>query len=308
MGFADGERVFSYFPLFFSGGLCNALTSTLSVGGELVTQRRFDPAGAAGLIRRRACTARDVWHDGLESIAAAPGFAAADLARMRRGLLVDAATLERFGLPLDDGVNMYGSTETATAFTCHRFDDDPAIRMRTHGTPLDGNELRIVDPGTGRPLADGEEGEIAIRGPRLMRGYTDGSHLALTDEDGWFRTGDIGVREAGGQLRYTGRLKTLIKVKGLTIQPEEVEAVLMTHPDVEHAVVAGVGGTADESTELRALVALRDAAALAGVEAHCRRELSSYKVPRLVPVPLERFPLAANRKVDRTAATRMLRP
>jgi 3-oxocholest-4-en-26-oate---CoA ligase len=86
-----------------------------------------------------------------------------------------------------------------------------------------------------------------------------------------------------------------------------VEAVLAAHPDVEHVVVAGVGGSADESAELGALVAIRDATALAAIEAHCRRELSSYKVPRLVAVPIERFPLAANRKVDRVAAIRILR-
>lgn len=310
MGIESPDRVYTYFPMFFSGGLCNALSGAAAAGAELVTLDKHDPSAAAELIRRRHCTARNVWHDGLGAIVSSPGFEADDLARMRRGLLLDPDVFERFGLPFDEGVNMYGSTETATAFTCHRWSDPADLRRTTHGTPLPGNEFRIVDADRGRPVSDGEVGEIAVRGPNLMRGYTDGSHEAMVD-DGWFRTGDLGVR-LGEQLRYTGRLKTLIKVKGLTVQPEEVEAVLLAHPAVDRAVVVGVGG--DDASALWAVVSVHDDAR-AGVSdpelvdalsIHSRRELSSYKVPRIRIVPESAFPLSGSRKVDRQAAARMV--
>ncbi|MEJ1922173.1 class I adenylate-forming enzyme family protein [Microbacterium sp. KHB019] len=309
MGLGSADRVYSYFPMFFSGGLCNVLSGAAAAGAEIVTQARYEPTTAAGLIRARGCTAHNVWHDGLSAIAGSAGFTTADLRRMRRGLVLDPDLFERFGLPFDQGVNMYGSTETATAFTCHDWQDHADIRRSTHGSPLPGNRLRIVDPDTRTILRDGEVGEIVVRGPNLMRGYTDGSHLGLLD-DGWFSTGDLGSW-SGGQLLYSGRLKTLIKVKGLTVQPEEVESALRRHEAVAQVVVVGVGG--DESTSLRALVSI-DATWSAGsdarkigeiLDAHCRRELSSYKIPRIHIVPDADIPLAGSHKLDRVSAARL---
>lgn len=302
MGLGPADRVYSYFPMFFSGGLCNVLTGASAVGAELVTQARYRPESAADLIRDRGCTAHNVWHDGLAAVA--EYLDAADLSRMRRGLLLDPALFERFGLPFDDGVNMYGMTETATAFTCHSHTEPEAVRRGSHGAPLDGNLVRIIDPDRGTPLAVGEPGEIAVRGPSLMRGYTDGSHLDLTDDDGYFHTGDLGRLDEAGHVHFAGRLRTLIKVKGLTVQPEEVEAVLGAHPAVRMCAVVGLGD-GDESTGLAALVVCDDATSLAELDAHCRRELSSYKVPSLRRIAEHEFPLSASRKIDRLAARRI---
>jgi fatty-acyl-CoA synthase len=302
MGLRRGDRVYSYFPMFFSGGLCNVLTGAAAAGAEVVTQARFEPASAAELIRARACTVHNVWHNGLAAVAS--GLTATDMRRMRRGLVLDPQLFDRFGLPFDEGINMYGMTETATAFTSHVYTDPADVRRRTHGTPLPGNELRIIDPDRSRALPDGEEGEIVVRGKGLMRGYTDGSHESLTDEEGWFHTGDIGVLDPTGQLTYTGRLKTLVKIKGLTIQPEEVEAVLTEYPGVHQAVAVGVGG--HEASTLVALVVCDDGVDLADVDAHCRRELSSYKVPALRRIRAEDFPLSASRKIDRGRARELV--
>lgn len=302
MGLTGADRVYSYFPMFFSGGLCNVLTGAASVGAELITQARYEPVGAARLIRSRGATAHNVWHDGLAAIA--EHLEAGDLAKMRRGLLLDPALFERFGLEFDEGVNMYGMTETATAFTCHDRRDPADVRMHGHGAPLPGNELRIADPDTGTLLPVGAEGEICVRGASLMRGYTDGSHVALTDDDGYFHTGDLGHVDERGHVHYSGRLKTLIKVTGLTVQPEEVEAVLAAHPAVLKAVVVGIG-EGDESSGLQALVVTDEATSVAELERYCRAELSSYKVPRILEISDDEFPLSASRKIDRPAARRL---
>ncbi|WP_105034174.1 class I adenylate-forming enzyme family protein [Cryobacterium aureum] len=301
MGLDESSRIYSYFPMFFSGGLCNSLSAAASVGAELVTQARYEPASAARLIRSRRCTARNVWHDGFDAIASSPDFFAEDLRRMHRGLIIDPSTLTRLGLPFDEGVNMYGMTETATAFAMHDFRETADVRRTTHGAPLPGNEVRTCEPGSSDPVAPGREGEICVRGRSLMRAYTDGSDTALTDEDGFFHTGDLGFVDDIGHVHYTGRLKTLIKVRGLTIQPEEIEAVLLRHPSIHAAVVVGVGG-ADESTGLRALVAADVGTRAVDIDRYCRAELSSYKVPRVQFIEDHDFPWSASRKIDRRAA------
>ena len=140
-----------------------------------------------------------------------------------------------------------------------------------------------------------------MHGPNTMTGYTDGSHAALIDEDGFFHTGDLGWLGTDGHVRYTGRTKTMIKVNGLTVQPEEVEAVLLACPGVRRAVVTGLGA-GHESSGIGALVVLDPAAVPARIAAQCRRELSSYKVPELRVVAEGAFPLSASLKIDRSAA------
>lgn len=303
MGFGGDDRIFSYFPLFFSGGLCNVLTGTLSVGAELVTQARFEPASALELIRARRCTGRNVWHDGLEPIAAVEGFMPSDLALMRRGLHIDPQFLRKLGLVDDEGVNMYGMTETSTAITCGDYRETAAVRQNTHGLPLPGSDVKIVRPGGGAALPAGEEGEICVRGPGLMRGYTDGSHYERIDEDGFFHTGDVGYIDEDGYMHFVGRTRTLIKIKGLTVQPEEIEATLLQHPDVNKVVVVG-HGEGHEASGLLALVVLR-AGAITEAErlaAYCASQLSSYKVPKVIFIDEESFPLSASMKIDRPAA------
>lgn len=305
MGLGRGDRVYSYFPMFFSGGLCNVLSGAVSVGAEVVTQPRHDAEGAARLIRARRCTARSVWHDGFAAVANAPEFGREQLVTMHKGLVVDQSIFDRFAVEFDDGVNMYGMTETATAFTCHDFRDPVADRRRSHGRVLPGNELRILAAATGARVPDGDEGEIAVRGPRLMKGYTDGSHAGLIDEDGFFHTGDVGRLDGHGRLHYSGRLKTLIKLGGLSVQPEEIEAALLEQYGVARAVVVG---DALDAHRLGALVVPRAGLKLqaAELQAALAQRLSKYKVPEIRVIDEDQFVLSATRKVDRAAAARLL--
>jgi fatty-acyl-CoA synthase len=307
MDYREGERVFSNFPLFFSGGLCNALAGVIAVGGELVTQPRFEPVSAGTLVRERDCTARILWRDGLRPLVEAGALTADDVRRMSRGLLVDPDLRAELGVTGDLGVNMYGMTETATAFTCGDATDSYEVRCRTNGGHLPGNEVRVVDPDTGRPASPGIEGELQVRGPRLFRGYTDGSHAALITEDGFFRTGDVGYLDETGHVHYLGRTKTMIKVKGLTVQPEEVEAVLLGFPEVRRAVVAGLG-EGDESLGVGALVVLDPHSKIApsAIRERCRALLSSYKVPVVTVAEEADFPLSASLKPDRRTARWLL--
>jgi acyl-CoA synthetase (AMP-forming)/AMP-acid ligase II len=112
----------------------------------------------------------------------------------------------------------------------------------TIGTPLPGTECRIVDTETGADVAEGERGELWVRGPQVMSGYLGNPQATAStiDEDGWLHTGDIAVRDSDNYFTIVDRLKELIKYKGYQVPPAELEALLITHPQVADAAVIGV--------------------------------------------------------------------
>src|SRR5262249_40247404 len=145
------------------------------------------------------------------------------------------------------------------------------------------SSMRFLDPATAEPLGPGQEGEIALKGLTLMRGYVKVPPEDVFDDEGYFHTGDLGWLDEKGLLHWTGRITSMIKTSGANVAPVEVEEVLDSHPDVKRAAVIGVpdaiagelvigcvvpvpGATVDEN-------ALRE---------HTRAGLSSYKVPRRI--------------------------
>lgn len=160
----------------------------------------------------------------------------------------------------------------------------------THYTPVDGEragkvgllapstELRIVDPATGADLAEGDAGEVWIRGPQVMKGYLNNPEAtALTiDADGWLHTGDIGVVDVEGYLEVVDRLKELIKVKAFQVAPAELEALLLKHPKISDAAVYGVPD--DECGEVpKAVVVAREPLTCDEVKAFIESHVAHYK-------------------------------
>src|SRR3954453_9944149 len=136
-------------------------------------------------------------------------------------------------------VHGYGMTEIPMIAMGSPHDSDEQLAT-TEGRPVLGAEVRIVTA-EGRVAAPGEEGEVRVRGPVVCLGYTDPTATAAAyDEDGWFRTGDLGVLRPDGHVRLTGRLKDVIIRKGENISAREVEEVLLTHPSVGDVAVVGL--------------------------------------------------------------------
>ena len=136
-------------------------------------------------------------------------------------------------------VHGYGMTEIPMIAMGSPHDTDEQLAM-TEGRPVLGAEVRIVTA-DGRVAAPDEEGEVRVRGPVVCLGYTDPAATAAAyDEDGWFRTGDLGVLRPDGHVRLTGRLKDVIIRKGENISAREVEEVLLTHPSVGDVAVVGL--------------------------------------------------------------------
>ncbi len=157
-------------------------------------------------------------------------------------------------------------------------------RLGTIGVPLPGTEARIVDPQTGATMPLGERGEITIRGPQVMRGYWNRpDETAKVLQDGWLRTGDIGVMDADGYFTIVDRAKDLIIAGGYNIYPREVEEVVAQHPAVQEVVVVGVPDEYRGET-VRAYVVLKEGATATADEIiqFSKQELAVYKAPKQV--------------------------
>ncbi|WP_419539094.1 AMP-binding protein [Methylobacterium radiotolerans] len=153
----------------------------------------------------------------------------------------------------------------------------------TIGYPLPSTEVSIRDI-SGQPLPNGQPGEICVRGPQVMRGYwnrPEETARAMT-ADGFFRTGDVAILQAGGQVRIVDRMKDMILVSGFNVYPNEVEDVLAAHPAVLECAV--VGAPSEETGEMVvAHVVLKDPSVSTDIlRAHARTQLTGYKVPRRV--------------------------
>ena len=161
-------------------------------------------------------------------------------------------------------VSGYGLTETPI-LTMAKFDDPDEALANTEGSAMPGVELRVVTL-EGKVGGIGEEGEIRAKAPQMMKGYLDSALDAdAFDDEGWFRTGDLGRIDAEGNVTITGRLKDIIIRKGENISAKEVEDLLFTHPKVADAAVIGLP---DPSSGERAcaVIALKDAADALGFD------------------------------------------
>ena len=193
----------------------------------------------------------------------------------------------------------YGSTEAPT-ITTSTFEDPPERARDTDGHPLGDAEVRVVDPGTDRPVPTGQRGEVLVRGPELFVGYGEESQTRAAVRRGWFATGDLGVLDTDGCLCIVGRLKELIIRGGENIASAEVERVLERHPEVRQAVVVGCP---DRRLGERVAAFVVGSAAVDVDE--CRRwfadqGMARFKTPEVV-VHLEEIPVLGVGKPDRQA-------
>ncbi len=158
-------------------------------------------------------------------------------------------------------------------------------RSGTVGVPFPSTDAMVISLQTGREVPPGEEGELLVRGPQVMKGYFENpAETALVlDEEGWLRTGDIAVRDEDGYFRIVDRKKDVIIVGGINVWPGEVEEVLYDHPLIADAAV--IGTPHERLGEVpKAFVVPRPGARLTVemVVDHCRANLAGYKVPRQV--------------------------
>jgi fatty-acyl-CoA synthase len=276
---------FSDLPMFHTIGLIAVARSTLLAGGTLVLADRFQPRRTLAALADRTLGITHYFAVPAmaEMLAADPAFDPAALGGLHAiflgGAPLPVPLIERFlgfGIPL---VNGYGMSEAGTAI--HVPIDREAVRHSAGaiGHPAPHIEVRIVRDGV--DAADGEVGEIWLRGPSVTPGYwRRPAETEAAFSGGWYRTGDLARREPGGMYRIVDRLKDMYVSGGENVYPAEVEAALLAHPVVADAAVLGVPDARWGETGV-AVVALRQDAALdpAALMAHCRERLAGYKCP-----------------------------
>lgn len=198
------------------------------------------------------------------------------------GMAVQKAVAEKWkkvtGVPL---IEAYGLTETSPAACINPLDLKEYNGMI--GLPISSTIVKILDD-EGKEVENGQPGELAIKGPQVMRGYWNrpqDTKDAMT-EDGFFKTGDIAIMDEKGFFKIVDRKKDMILVSGFNVYPNEVEDAIVSHPKVLEAAAVGVSD--DCSGEIVKLFIVRKDDSLTEEEviAHCRGELTGYKVPKQV--------------------------
>ncbi|CUU60683.1 Acyl-CoA synthetase (AMP-forming)/AMP-acid ligase II [Parafrankia irregularis] len=308
-----GERLYIPMPFFWTGGFGGGLLSALVAGATLLAEAVPEPARTLAFLERERVTLFRGWPDQAARLAAHPAFAATDLSALRPASL--PAVLPAASRPAQGArANLFGMTETFGPYCGSRLDTDlPPDKHGSCGQPFAGVEVRIVDPDTGTAVPPGDEGEIRLRGPNVMRGIIGRSHGEVFDADGFYRTADRGALDADGYLWYRGRLDDMFKVSGATVYPMEVEAALRALPGVADAYVTDLpagdpGGVGGAGAREVAAVVVSSAHDPDQLTEQARARLSSFKVPTrwLVLGDPHRVPRLASGKVDINALRLLL--
>jgi long-chain acyl-CoA synthetase len=199
----------------------------------------------------------------------------------------------------------YGMTETHTwdTFTTGLQQDDLDLKSQPVfcGLPMPGTELKIIDFETGELMPLGREGEIVIRTPSLLKAYWNKPEETKKSlRNGWLHTGDIGVIDEEGYLHFLGRRKEMLKVKGMSVFPPELEALIARHPAV---VGCGVVGKPDEEKGevpvafIQLYPEYQEKITAEELQSWCYKNMASYKVP-IVKI-IQQLPLTATGKLKK---------
>ncbi|MFQ5666825.1 MAG: AMP-binding protein [Candidatus Binatia bacterium] len=200
-------------------------------------------------------------------------------------------------------LNVFGLSECGGIASTTRIDDPPELKRQTVGVPLPNVRLKVVAPGSGAEVTAGEQGEICLAdvlpGSCVGKGYynlPDKTREAI-DAEGWFHTGDLGVLEANGYLRITGRVKDMFLVGGFNVYPVEIENMLHGHPKVKQAQIVGVPDHRLGEVGM-AFIELREGVQCTEQEVieFAARRIANFKVPRYVAFVRE-FPMTGSGKV-----------
>ena len=284
-------------PVFHVGGSLGLL-GALAQGRTTVIQPRFDAGEWLRLVARHHVSSAFLVPTMLQRILAHPDFEPTDLSDLRAiyygaaAAPVELVQRAMQALPHVAFANIFGQTETLGAYTTLTPADHFAPeRIGSVGRVLPGVEIRIVDPGTDRDVAQGEVGELWV----------------LSDQNvqpGWLHTGDLARQDADGYIYPAGRLTDTINRGGEKFGPIEIETVLRDHPAVVDVAAAGIPD-AEIGERVGVAIVVRDTLTADEVKAYCRERLAIYKTPEYV-VFVDDLPYSETGKVVRRRLVEVL--
>jgi acyl-CoA synthetase (AMP-forming)/AMP-acid ligase II len=299
-------------PNFHLAGTLVSLPA-LYHGASLATLSAFEPTAFIYAVAAHRPTVTCLVPTALQMLLDHKSEEPADFSSLRRILYAGSPigqhtlqqALETFNC---DFVQFYGTTETFIITLLrpeqHRV-DNPDL-LKSCGQPMPGVELRIVDP-NGRDLSAGEAGEVLVRSPWMFSGYwnkPDATATAIIN--GWYHTGDGGIRDQNGNLFLVDRLKDMIVSGGENIYSAEVERALMAHPSVQSAAVVGAPDEKWGERVVAFVVTYPDKPVeVSDLVSHCRGLIAGYKVPKEIH-PMDTLPQTASGKVQKGALRQQL--
>ena len=244
---APDDVLIAVLPFFHIYGMTLLVNAALRNGQTVVTMPRFDLAEFLRLLQDYKVNKAFLVPPILVALAKHPLVDDYDLSALRRivsgaaplGDDLAAAVHHRLGCEVKQG---YGMTEASPVTHFVPASRQDWTKYGSVGPAVPGVEARLVDVETGGDVADGEPGELWVRGPNVMAGYlgNDGATAHTLDADGWLHTGDVAVVDAEGDFTVVDRVKELIKYKGYQVPPAELEALLLSHDSIDDAAVIPV--------------------------------------------------------------------
>jgi len=303
----------SFFPEFWIAGENLGLIFPLFSGATLVLLARWDAVGVFEAIEKHKVSIMAMPVDGAVEMMDHPRFKEFDLSSLSQVRVVsfvkklNAGYRQRWkdltGTILAE--SSWGMTETHTSntFTTGFQDDNFDLNSQPIfvGLPVPGAEFKITDFETGELLPIGSEGEIRVRTPSLLKSYWNKPEAtAECLVDGWLRTGDIGLIDADGFIHFLGRRKEMLKVKGMSVFPPEIEALLGQHPAV---LGSGVVGREDPGKGQVPVAFIQLKPEAIGtvkpeeIQAWCKERMAVYKVPEVRII--DALPMTATGKVKK---------
>ena len=304
MQFRPGDRTYSSHVLFWIGGLTMSFFTSIAAGGTSVWCERFDAGEVLALIEQERLTRLAIYPHQVEQLLEHPAFASTDRSSLQ---VADARLLTTPGagyIRTPEGHRMaLGMSETFGPFSWGSGGTSPIGPVED---VQPGLEVRVVDE-QNRPVADGETGEIVLRGRGVTPGYYKRPRHVAFDVDGWFHTGDRG-RVDGGAIHFLGRMTEMIKTSGANVAPAEVIDALLALDGVREAYVLPLADPV-RGEVVAAAVVLDEGSPLDAVtiRAELKKDLSPYKIPSVIAFfRSEEIPWTPTFKVRRGQLTEMI--
>jgi long-chain acyl-CoA synthetase len=287
-GWTEREVVLGALPLYHTWGMCCVMNATIAAGATIALVKEFNALQVLETIERFGVTVAYGSGTMFLRLLDSAGDRAAEVFETLRyakagAMLIDRSLNQRWteAVPKVPMINGYGLTEASPEVT----NNPPGkVKVGTVGVPLPGTQVRLCRPDQPKTLVEGDgEGEIQVRGPQVMLGYWSMPKETLETilPGGWLRTGDIGRFDSDGYLKIVDRIKDLIKFRGYSVAPSEVERVLLTHPSVKEATVVGKPDPTDGEVPVAYLV-LKEGVPneVADMPSFVEPHLASFKRPR----------------------------
>jgi acyl-CoA synthetase (AMP-forming)/AMP-acid ligase II len=301
--FTNDDTLIAVLPLFHIYGLVVVMNMGLYTGATIVTMPRFELEPFLQAVEDYNVTLAHLVPPVVLALAKHPVVDNYKLPKLK--------TIFSGAAPLDENLTRacmqrlkcdirqgYGMTETSPV--THSSPADPAqVKFGSVGVPAPSTECKIIDLDTGEELGPNQQGEVCVRGPQIMKGYLNqpDATAATIDAEMWLHTGDIGYADEDSHFYIVDRAKELIKYKGFQVPPAELEAVLLTHPDIADAAV--IPCPDDEAGEVpKAFVVLKGEAAAEEIMDFVAARVAPYKKLRSVEF-IDKIPKSPSGKILR---------